>query len=108
MIHKGYYGSNIKGIIGEGGREREGKEKWAKKTKKPKKTELRKKNGKKRHGREKKRTLEKTIRLHLALRGGVAPRTRLFAPAYRPVIGSIIIDKETSFAPASPASRKSL
>ena len=34
--------------------------------------------------------LEKTIRLHLALRGGVAPPHPPFAPAYLPVIGSII------------------
>ena len=53
--------------------------------------ELRKKIGQKSTEEEKKRTLEKAIRLHLALRGGVAPPHPPFAPAYRPVIGSIII-----------------
>ena len=47
-----YYSINIKGIIGEGEREREGKEKWGKKPGRAKK----------------KRSLEKAIRLHLALR----------------------------------------
>ena len=47
--------------------------------------------GKNPKGLKKKWSLEKAIRLHLALRGGVAPPHTPFAPAYRPVIGSIII-----------------
>ena len=78
---------NIKGILGrERGKGKMG-EKWGKIAKKK---ELRKTNQQKKHGRAKKRTPEKTIRLHLALRGGVARPHRPFAPAYRPVIGSII------------------
>ena len=47
-------------MLGEGEREREGKEKWAKKTRKSnKKMELRKKNRQKKHGRAKKTELRK-------------------------------------------------
>ena len=125
----GYYSSNINIIIRERGVKPAVVKNGQKKTKEQKKTHNRKKpfasrswlhlalrppsqpGGKEKCGKRgensKKKTptrpsLEKAIRLHLALRGGVAPPHPPFAPAYRPVIGSIIINKE----PPCPENRQ--